>query len=108
MPQVAERILHCQFSHQVRVPTCTPSTLIAPQIAERIGVYTAEDYCGNVEHLIERWNVKGLSGLSEKAQEAQVGPVLQLPVPCCCPGLGESAPMGPGCLAAGGSRPTSA
>lgn len=35
-------------------------------------MYTAEDYCRNVEHLIERWNVKGLTGLSEKAMEAQV------------------------------------
>lgn len=41
------------------------------EIAERLGVYTAEDYCRNVEHLIERWNVNGLTGLSEKAQEAQ-------------------------------------
>ena len=25
------------------------------EVAERIGVYTAEDYCRNVEHLINRW-----------------------------------------------------
>eukprot|EP00887_Chlorella_sp_A99_P004594 scaffold4.g4594.t1 len=41
------------------------------EIAQNIGVYTAEDYCRNIEHLIERWNIKSLQGLNEKGRAAQ-------------------------------------
>ncbi|XVE80903.1 hypothetical protein DITRI_Ditri15bG0018600 [Diplodiscus trichospermus] len=40
-------------------------------VAQRIGVYTAKDYADIVEHLVERWNVKKLTGLSAAGREAQ-------------------------------------
>lgn len=40
-------------------------------VAERLGVYTAADYCSIIEHLIERWNVKSITGLSADGLRAQ-------------------------------------
>ncbi|XP_031504399.1 stearoyl-[acyl-carrier-protein] 9-desaturase, chloroplastic-like [Nymphaea colorata] len=40
-------------------------------VAQRLGVYTAKDYANIVEHLVKRWDVEKLSGLSSKGQEAQ-------------------------------------
>eukprot|EP00210_Caulerpa_lentillifera_P001906 g1833.t1 len=41
------------------------------EVAERLGVYTATDYCSIIEHLIERWNVKNITGLSADGLQAQ-------------------------------------
>jgi len=41
------------------------------EVAERLGVYTAGDYCDIIEHLIERWNVRNVTGLSVEGLEAQ-------------------------------------
>ncbi|KAI5069719.1 hypothetical protein GOP47_0016020 [Adiantum capillus-veneris] len=40
-------------------------------VAQRTGVYTARDYADILEHLIKRWNVDKLSGLSSRGQQAQ-------------------------------------
>ncbi|XP_022722030.1 stearoyl-[acyl-carrier-protein] 9-desaturase, chloroplastic-like [Durio zibethinus] len=40
-------------------------------VAQRIGVYTAEDYAGIVEYLVDRWKVKELTGLSADGRRAQ-------------------------------------
>lgn len=40
-------------------------------VAQRIGVYTARDYADIIEHLVEYWNVAGLSGLSGEGAAAQ-------------------------------------
>lgn len=40
-------------------------------VAERTGTYTAADYASIMEHLIQRWNVTQLHGLSGEAAEAQ-------------------------------------
>ncbi|KAG0628101.1 hypothetical protein M758_1G000400 [Ceratodon purpureus] len=40
-------------------------------VAQRCGVYTAQDYASIMEHLIDLWNVKSLTGLSSEAQKAQ-------------------------------------
>ena len=40
-------------------------------MAERLGVYTALDYCDIMEHLIERWNVRNVTGLSPEGLKAQ-------------------------------------
>ncbi|KAM7489555.1 hypothetical protein LguiB_027039 [Lonicera macranthoides] len=40
-------------------------------VAQRLGVYTARDYADILEHLIKRWNVADLTGLSVRGQEAQ-------------------------------------
>ena len=40
-------------------------------VAEDIGVYTAADYVDIVEHLVQRWDVRRLGGLSPEAQKAQ-------------------------------------
>ncbi|XP_015870105.2 acyl-[acyl-carrier-protein] desaturase, chloroplastic [Ziziphus jujuba] len=40
-------------------------------VASRIGVYTACDYRGVFEHLLRRWNVEKLTGLSGEGREAQ-------------------------------------
>eukprot|EP00249_Psilotum_nudum_P013713 c24469_g2_i1 orf=313-1599(-) len=40
-------------------------------VAQRLGVYTAKDYADIVEHLVKRWNVEKLEGLSSWAQKAQ-------------------------------------
>ncbi|XVE84420.1 hypothetical protein DITRI_Ditri17bG0012700 [Diplodiscus trichospermus] len=40
-------------------------------VAQRIGVYTAKDYADIVEFLVDRWNVKELTGLSAAGREAQ-------------------------------------
>eukprot|EP00252_Welwitschia_mirabilis_P017129 TRINITY_DN38014_c0_g1_i1.p1 TRINITY_DN38014_c0_g1~~TRINITY_DN38014_c0_g1_i1.p1 ORF type:complete len:402 (+),score=41.48 TRINITY_DN38014_c0_g1_i1:94-1299(+) len=40
-------------------------------VAQRIGVYTAKDYCDIVEHLIQRWNVEKIEGLSSRGKQAQ-------------------------------------
>lgn len=41
------------------------------EVAERIGVYQASDYCDIMEHLIERWNVEQIQGLNGDAAQAQ-------------------------------------
>lgn len=40
-------------------------------VAQRIGMYTARDYAGIIEHLVAYWQVPGMSGLSGEAAEAQ-------------------------------------
>ncbi|KAH7290912.1 hypothetical protein KP509_30G069100 [Ceratopteris richardii] len=40
-------------------------------VAQRTGVYTSKDYADILEHLIKRWNVDKLAGLSSRAQQAQ-------------------------------------
>jgi len=40
-------------------------------VAEDIGVYTAWDYIGIMEHLIKRWNVAGITGLNEEGLKNQ-------------------------------------
>ena len=40
-------------------------------VAERIGVYTAKDYISILKHLIKRWKVEGLTGLTPEARQAQ-------------------------------------
>eukprot|EP00252_Welwitschia_mirabilis_P011986 TRINITY_DN2664_c0_g1_i1.p1 TRINITY_DN2664_c0_g1~~TRINITY_DN2664_c0_g1_i1.p1 ORF type:complete len:401 (-),score=36.12 TRINITY_DN2664_c0_g1_i1:424-1626(-) len=40
-------------------------------VAQRLGVYTANDYADIVEFLIERWNVEKIEGLSSKGKKAQ-------------------------------------
>ncbi|KAG8492972.1 hypothetical protein CXB51_012615 [Gossypium anomalum] len=40
-------------------------------VAQRIGVYTAKDYVDIVEHLVDRWKVKELAGLSAEGRKAQ-------------------------------------
>ncbi|CAG9461744.1 unnamed protein product [Pedinophyceae sp. YPF-701] len=41
------------------------------EVAQRLGVYTARDYADIVEHLVQRWGIADLSGLSGEAAEAQ-------------------------------------
>jgi acyl-[acyl-carrier-protein] desaturase len=38
-------------------------------IAQRIGVYTAIDYADIIEHLVKRWNLENLEGLSSEAEK---------------------------------------
>jgi acyl-[acyl-carrier-protein] desaturase len=40
-------------------------------VASRIGVYTARDYREILEHLVAKWNVEKLTGLSGEGREAQ-------------------------------------
>ncbi|GMH18216.1 hypothetical protein Nepgr_020057 [Nepenthes gracilis] len=40
-------------------------------VAQRLGVYTAKDYADIVEHLVDKWKVEKLTGLSSEAAEAQ-------------------------------------
>lgn len=40
-------------------------------VAQRIGVYTTHDYADIIEHLVERWNIPDMSGLSGEAAKAQ-------------------------------------
>ncbi|KAL4448205.1 hypothetical protein ABPG75_005424 [Micractinium tetrahymenae] len=40
-------------------------------VAERIGVYNAADYCDIMEHLIQRWDIEHREGLRGDAAEAQ-------------------------------------
>ena len=40
-------------------------------IAQQLGVYTAKHYAEIVEHLVRRWNVEHLTGLTGEAVEAQ-------------------------------------
>ncbi|GMH02585.1 hypothetical protein Nepgr_004424 [Nepenthes gracilis] len=40
-------------------------------VAQRLGIYTTNDYADVLEFLIQRWNVEKLGGFSSKAQEAQ-------------------------------------
>ncbi|KAK1299797.1 hypothetical protein QJS10_CPB13g01677 [Acorus calamus] len=40
-------------------------------VAQRIGIYTAKDYADILEHLIKRWKVDSLTGLSEGGRIAQ-------------------------------------
>lgn len=38
-------------------------------IAQRIGVYTAIDYAEIIDHLVKRWNLKDMEGLSSEAEK---------------------------------------
>ncbi|KAL3641531.1 Stearoyl-[acyl-carrier-protein] 9-desaturase 7, chloroplastic [Castilleja foliolosa] len=40
-------------------------------VAQRLGVYTAKDYADILEHLVRKWKVKNLVGLSGEGQKAQ-------------------------------------
>lgn len=40
-------------------------------VAQRTGVYTAKDYADILEHLVKRWDVEKLVGLSSRGQQAQ-------------------------------------
>ncbi|KAL0388105.1 UNVERIFIED_CONTAM: Stearoyl-[acyl-carrier-protein] 9-desaturase, chloroplastic [Sesamum radiatum] len=40
-------------------------------VAQRLGVYTARDYADILEHLVGRWKVENLTGLSAEGQKAQ-------------------------------------
>ena len=40
-------------------------------VAQRTEVYTARDYADIVEHLVKRWGVETMVGLSSRGQEAQ-------------------------------------
>ncbi|XP_010530233.1 PREDICTED: stearoyl-[acyl-carrier-protein] 9-desaturase 6, chloroplastic [Tarenaya hassleriana] len=40
-------------------------------VAQRLGVYTAEDYAGILEFLIERWGLEKMEGLTAEARGAQ-------------------------------------
>jgi acyl-[acyl-carrier-protein] desaturase len=40
-------------------------------VAQRLGVYTANDYADIMEHLVKRWKVKEREGLCGEAAEAQ-------------------------------------
>lgn len=40
-------------------------------VAEQLEVYTPRDYCSIMDHLIDRWNVPNLVGLTPEAEEAQ-------------------------------------
>lgn len=55
-------------SHPVR---CLPFTRAPAEVAESTGVYTAESYCGIMEHLIQRWDIANLRDLNAKGAEAQ-------------------------------------
>jgi acyl-[acyl-carrier-protein] desaturase len=40
-------------------------------VAQRIGVYTAKDYADIMEHLVAKWNVANIQGLSSEGHKAQ-------------------------------------
>lgn len=40
-------------------------------VAQRLGVYTAQDYAAIMRHLVQRWEVAGREGLSGEAAAAQ-------------------------------------
>ncbi|KAL1561405.1 Stearoyl-[acyl-carrier-protein] 9-desaturase 7, chloroplastic [Salvia divinorum] len=40
-------------------------------VAQRLGIYTAKDYADILEHLVKRWQVSQLKGLSAEGLEAQ-------------------------------------
>ena len=40
-------------------------------VAQNLGVYTAKDYAENIEFMVGRWNVEGLTGLSGEGRRAQ-------------------------------------
>ena len=40
-------------------------------VAQRTGVYTARDYADILEHLVKRWNLEKLEGLSSRGHKAQ-------------------------------------
>lgn len=40
-------------------------------VAQRTGVYTARDYADIMEHLVKRWDVANIKGLSSEAEAAQ-------------------------------------
>ena len=40
-------------------------------VAQRTGVYTARDYADIMEHLVKRWNVSSIRGLSPAGEAAQ-------------------------------------
>ncbi|CAK9228848.1 unnamed protein product [Sphagnum troendelagicum] len=40
-------------------------------VAQRTGVYTARDYADIMEHLVDKWNVASIQGISGEAQNAQ-------------------------------------
>jgi acyl-[acyl-carrier-protein] desaturase len=41
------------------------------RVAQRIGVYTAQDYTTIIDHLVKRWKIADLKGLSGEAAKAQ-------------------------------------
>ena len=41
-------------------------------VAERSGVYTAEDYADIMEHLIKRWEINSMTGLSASDGGARI------------------------------------
>ncbi|EFN56251.1 hypothetical protein CHLNCDRAFT_35190 [Chlorella variabilis] len=41
------------------------------EVAERLGVYQASDYCDIMEHLVARWDIEHREGLRGEAAEAQ-------------------------------------
>lgn len=40
-------------------------------VAQRLGVYTAKDYADILEHLVGRWKLEGITGLSGEGKRAQ-------------------------------------
>nr|2UW1_A Chain A, PLASTID DELTA4 MULTIFUNCTIONAL ACYL-ACYL CARRIER PROTEIN DESATURASE [Hedera helix] len=40
-------------------------------VAQRLGVYSALDYCDILEFLVDKWNVERLTGLSDEGRKAQ-------------------------------------
>lgn len=40
-------------------------------VAQRLGVYTAKDYADILQHLVSRWKVDNIRGLSAEGQQAQ-------------------------------------
>eukprot|EP00249_Psilotum_nudum_P013712 c24469_g1_i2 orf=405-1841(-) len=40
-------------------------------VAQKLGIYTAKDYADIIEHLVKRWNIEKMEGLSSRAQKAQ-------------------------------------
>merc|ERR1712087_122797 len=42
------------------------------EVAQRIGVYTAIDYADILDHLINRWDLEHLEGLSAEAEKERV------------------------------------
>jgi len=41
-------------------------------VAQRLGVYTGEDYASIIEHLVDYWSLATLTGLSDEATQAQI------------------------------------
>merc|ERR1719296_226955 len=41
------------------------------QVAQRLGVYPALDYADIIEHLVDRWKIEELTGLSSEGEREQ-------------------------------------